>query len=62
MLALVRIGLQVVIFFLLLSIVVGIAAPETGAAEKAALGVLAVALAWVAAHARRIGVRRPTGA
>ena len=57
MLRLVRIGLQVVLFFLLLSVVVAIGAAETGLVEKAALMVAGLALVRVASRVRRIGAR-----
>ena len=55
MLRLLRIALQVVLFFLLLSVVVAIGAAETGAVEKAALIGVGLALVWVASRVRRIG-------
>jgi hypothetical protein len=59
MLTLIRLSLQVVLFFLLLSVVVGIAAGETGAAEKVVLAGLGGALLWLASRVRRIGI--PSG-
>ena len=55
MMRLLRIALQVVLFFLLLSVVVGIGAAETGLVEKGALTVIGLTLVWVASRVRRIG-------
>jgi hypothetical protein len=55
MLRLLRLALQVVLFFLLLSLVVAVAAAETGVVEKIALAVAGVVLVWVASLVRRIG-------
>ena len=55
MLRLLRIALQVVLFFLLLSLVVAVAAAETGIVEKVALIATGAVLVWVAARVRRIG-------
>jgi hypothetical protein len=55
MLRLLRIALQVVLFFLLLSLVVAVAAAETGIVEKVALIAAGAVLVWVAARVRRIG-------
>ncbi len=55
MLRLLRLALQVVLFFLLLSLVVAVAAAETGVVEKIALAVAGVVIVWVATHVRRIG-------
>ena len=55
MLRLLRFVLQVVLFFLLLSLVVAVAAAETGLAEKAALITAGVVLVWLASRLRRIG-------
>ncbi len=57
MLTLVRLALQVVLLFLLLSIVVGLAAAETGLVEKGALAALGAVLVWLASLVRRIGGR-----
>ncbi len=54
MILLIRIGLQIVLFFLLLGLIVGIASAETGSAEKIALAVVAALLIWAAALVRRI--------
>jgi len=58
MLRLLRIALQVVLFFLLLSTVVGVASVGTGVAEKVVPAGLAVGLACLAPWVRRIGVPR----
>lgn len=55
MLRLLRIALQVVLFFLLLSVVVAVASGNTGAVEKLGLVAVAAGLVWVAARVRRIG-------
>ena len=55
MLRLLRIALQVVLFFLLVSVVIGIGAAETGWVEKGALTAIGLALVWVASRVRRIG-------
>ena len=55
MLSLLRVALQMVLFFLLLSAVVGIAAAETGVVEKLALAAAAIALVWLTPRVRRIG-------
>ena len=55
MLRLLRLALQVVLFFLLLSLVVAIGAAETGVVEKVALIAAAAALVWLASRVRRIG-------
>ena len=55
MMRLLRIGLQVVLFFLLLSLVVAVAAAETSPVEKVALITAGVVLVWLASHVRRIG-------
>jgi hypothetical protein len=56
MLTIVRLALQLVLFFLLLGAVVGVASPDTGAAEKAVLAVIVVILVAVAARVRTIGL------
>ena len=55
MLRLLRIALQVMLFFLLISVVIGIGAAETGLVEKGALTVIGLTLVWVASRVRRIG-------
>jgi hypothetical protein len=47
-----RIALQVVLLFSLLSLVLAIGSPTSGAAAKATLAAAAVALVWVAARVR----------
>jgi hypothetical protein len=54
---LVRIALQVVLFFLLLSAVVGVGSGDTGALEKVVLAAIAVLLVWLASILRRFGAR-----
>lgn len=53
--ALIRVALQVVLFFLLLGVVIAIAASETGLVEKSLFALLGLLLVWVAALVRRIG-------
>ena len=55
MAGLLRIALQVVLFFLMLSLVVAVATEETGTFEKAALIPIGAALVWLASRVRRIG-------
>ena len=55
MIRLVRIALQLVLFFLLLGAVVGLAAAETGIVEKVVLAALAAGLVWLASVVRRVG-------
>jgi hypothetical protein len=57
MLRLLRLALQVVLFFLLLSVVVAIAAAETGLWEKGALLLLGAGLVWLATRVREISTR-----
>jgi hypothetical protein len=52
---LLRIALQVVLFFLLLSLVVAIGSAETGIVEKIGLGAAVAVLVWLASRVRRIG-------
>ena len=54
---LLRLALQVVLFFILLSVVVSIAPPETGPLEKGALLLAAAALVWLASRVRQMFVR-----
>jgi hypothetical protein len=56
-LALLRLGLQVVLFFSLVAVVIGLAAAETGLVEKGALVALGAVLIWLASLVRRIGER-----
>jgi hypothetical protein len=55
---LLRIALQVVLVFLLLSLVVAVAAEQTGIFEKVALIAAGAALVWLASRVRRIGSPR----
>jgi hypothetical protein len=55
MMRLLRLALQVVLFFLLLSLVVAVASGQTGAAEKVALTAAGGVLVWLASRVRRIG-------
>jgi hypothetical protein len=55
MLTLFRFALQLVLFFLLLSLVVAVGSGQTGLVEKAALIAVGVVLIWLASHVRRIG-------
>lgn len=55
MVRLLRIALQVVLFLLLLSIVVAVAAEETGAVEKVVLAGMGIGLIWIAGLVRRLG-------
>jgi hypothetical protein len=56
---LVRLAVQAVLFFLLLGVVMGIAADETGVAEKIVLAAMGAGLIWLAAQVRRIGPHGP---
>ena len=51
---LLRLALQVVLFFLLLGVVIAIATPETGPWEKGVLFLLAAGLVWLATRVRQI--------
>jgi hypothetical protein len=55
MMRLLRLALQVVLFFLLLSLVVAVAAAETGLVEKVALITAGVVLVWLTSRVRGIG-------
>ena len=55
MMRLLRLALQVVLFFLLLSLVVAVAAAETGLVEKVALITAGLVLVWLASRVQRIG-------
>jgi hypothetical protein len=57
MVSLLRLALQLVMFFLLLAVVIAIAAPETGAFEKGVLFLLGAGLVWLASRVRRISTR-----
>jgi hypothetical protein len=52
---LLRVALQVVLFFVLLSLVVGVASAQTGPAEKVALIAAGAVLVWLASRVRRVG-------
>jgi hypothetical protein len=54
---LLRLALQVVLFFMLMTVVIGIAATETGLWEKAALLLFGAALVWLASRVRAITTR-----
>ena len=55
MMRLLRLALQVVLFFLLLSLVVAVASAQTGTVEKVALIAAGALLVWVASRVRRVG-------
>jgi hypothetical protein len=55
MITLLRLALQVVLFFLLLSLVVAVASAETGTVEKVVLIAVGCVLVWLASRVRRIG-------
>jgi hypothetical protein len=55
MIRLLRLALQVVLFFLVLSLVVAVASAQTGIVEKVALIAVGAVLVWLASHVRRIG-------
>ena len=55
MIGLLRLALQIVLFFLLLSLVVAVASAQTGTVEKVALIAAGAALVWLASRVRRIG-------
>jgi hypothetical protein len=55
MLRLLRLALQVVLFFLLLSLVVAVASAQTGTVERVALIAAGAVLVWLASRVRRIG-------
>jgi hypothetical protein len=57
MLRLLRLGLQLVLFFLLLSVVVAVAAAETGLLEKGALLLFGAGLVWLASRVREMSTR-----
>ena len=56
MLRLLRLALQLVLVFLLLSLVVAVGSAETGLVEKVALIAVGAVLVWLASSVRRIGV------
>ena len=55
MIRLLRLALQIVLFFLLLSLVVAVASSRTGTVEKVALIAAGAVLVWLASRVRRIG-------
>jgi hypothetical protein len=55
MIRLLRRALQVVLFFLLLSLVVAVASAQTGLVEKVALIAAGAVLVWLASYVRRGG-------
>jgi hypothetical protein len=55
MMRLLRLALQVVLFFLLLSLGVAVASVQTGTVEKVALIAAGALLVWLASRVRRIG-------
>jgi hypothetical protein len=57
MASLLRLALQLVLFFMLLSLVIAIAAPETGPSEKGVLLLLGAGLVWLAWRVRQITTR-----
>jgi hypothetical protein len=57
MVRLLCLALQFVLFFLLLGVVVGVAAPETGVLEKGAFLLLGAGLVWLASRVRHITTR-----
>ncbi len=61
MIRLLRLALQLVLFFVLLSLVVAVASALTGAVEKVTLIATGAVLVWLASRVRRIGApARPT--
>jgi hypothetical protein len=55
MVRLLRIAIQVVLFFVLLSLVVAVGSAQTGVVEKAVLIGAGALLVWLASRVRRIG-------
>jgi hypothetical protein len=55
MMRLLRFTLQVVLFFLLLSLVVAVGSAETGIVQRVALIAAGAVLVWLASRVRRIG-------
>lgn len=60
MLSILRVALYVVLFFMLLSVVIGLASATTGLVEKVALVAVAGVLIWLPSLLRRIGARSPS--
>lgn len=56
MLSLLRLALQLILFFLVLSLAVAVGSDQTGLVEKVALIAVGVVLVWLTSHVRRIGV------
>jgi hypothetical protein len=56
MMRLLRVALQVVLFFLLLSLVVAVSA-QTGIVEKVGLIAAGAVLVWLASRVRRVGAQ-----
>jgi hypothetical protein len=54
-LRLLRLALQVVLFFLLLSLVVAVASMHTGTVEKVVMIAAGAVLVWLASRVQRIG-------
>lgn len=57
MMRLLRFTLQVVPFFLLLSLVVAVGSAETGIVQRVALIAAGAVLVWLASRVRRIGAQ-----
>jgi hypothetical protein len=57
MMRLLRFTLQVVLFFLLLSLVVAVGSAETGIVQRVALIAAGAVLVWLASRVRRIGAQ-----
>jgi purine-cytosine permease-like protein len=55
MIRLLRLALQIVLFFLLLSLVVAVGSAQTGIVEKVALIAVGLVVVWLASRVRRIG-------
>jgi hypothetical protein len=55
MIRLLRLALQVVLFFLLLSLVVAVASAQTGIFEKLTLIAVGAVCVWLGSRVRRIG-------
>ena len=58
MVRLLRFAILVVMFFITVSLIIAVAMPETGAAEKVVLGVAVVGLLFAALPVQRIGSGR----
>jgi hypothetical protein len=57
MVRLLRLALQLVLFFLLLAVVIAVAAAETGLLEKGALLLFGAGLVWLASRVREMSTR-----